>query len=134
MSTLSDLDSLHVISVSRLAPSEDYRAFAAVSRTSRARNPELGIGGALLFDGESFCHWLHGPADAVNRLVTTIALDRRHVDFTVLHYGGVEIAPPNRHWCSGFVPPYSLGPIKSLALGATEALPMFLAALATADV
>lgn len=134
MSTLSNPDSLHVVSISRLAPNEDYRAFAAVSRTARARNPELGIGGALLFDGEYFCHWMHGPADAVNRLVTTIALDRRHVDFNVLHYGGSDFTPSHHSWCSGFVPPFSLGVMKNVGIGNTDVLPMFMAVLAKADV
>jgi len=134
MSTLPNPDNLHVIYISRLAPDEDYRAFAAVSRSARARNPSLGIGGALLFDGESFCQWLHGPADSVNRLVTTIALDRRHVDFTVLQYGGSNFTPFHHSWCSGFVPPFSLGAMKNIRIGTTEALPLFMSVLAQADV
>lgn len=134
MSSHPNPDLLHVIYISRLAPDEDYRAFGAVCRTARAMNPKLGVGGALLFDGERFCQWLHGSADAVSRLLTNIALDRRHVDFKLLHLGGSDFTPPNRSWCSGFVPPFALDVMDSENIGATGALPMFMNVLAEADV
>jgi hypothetical protein len=133
MPSRPNLDTLHVIYISRLAPDEDHRAFAAVCRTSNARNPALGIGGVLLFDGEHFCQWLYGSADAVSRLLTTIALDQRHVDFKLLHLGGSDFTPAVSSWCSGFVAPFALDVMDSKRMGSAEVLPMFMAVLAKAD-
>lgn len=127
-------DSLHVIYISRLAPDEDYRAFGAVSRTARTRNAALGVGGALLFDGERFCQWLHGSVEVVSGLLTTIALDRRHVDFKLLHLGGSDFTPAISSWYSGFVPPFALDAMDHKRIGSAEVLPMFINMLAQADV
>jgi hypothetical protein len=126
-------DSLHVVYISRLAPDEDYRAFGAVSHTARTRNPALGVGGALVFDGERFCQWLHGSAEVVSRLLTTIALDRRHVDFKLLHLGGNDLTPAISGWCNGFVLPFALDVMDHKRIGSAEVLPMFMKVLAEAD-
>lgn len=126
-------DPLHVIYISRLAPDEDYRAFGAVCRTARARNSALGIGGVLLFDGERFCQWLHGSGDVVSRLLTTIALDQRHVDFKLLHLGGSDVTPATSGWCSGFVPPFALDVMDSKRMGSAEVLPLFMNVLDQAE-
>jgi len=133
MPSHTNLDHLHVIYISRLAPDEDYRAFTAVCRTARARNSALGIGGVLLFDGERFCQWLHGSAEAVSSLLTTIGLDRRHVDFKLLHLGGSDFIAPDRNWRSGFVPPFALDVLASESMGATEVLPMLMNLLDQAE-
>lgn len=134
MSSISNLDSLHVIYISRLAPDQDHRVFATVSRVARARNPDLDIGGVLLFDGESFCQWIHGPAAAVNQLVATIALDSRHVNFRLLHCGSSVFMPADRSWSSGFVPPFALDAMASECMGTDEVLSAFKNVLAAADV
>jgi len=128
-----NLDPLHVIYISRLAPDEDYRTFTAVCRTARARNSALDIGGVLLFDGERFCQWLHGSAEAVSSLLATIALDQRHVDFKLLHLGGSDLILPHRNWRSGFVAPFALDVLASKSKGATEVLPVFMTVLAQAE-
>jgi hypothetical protein len=133
MSSQPNPDPLHVVYISRLAPNEDYRAFGAVCRTARAMNPKWGVGGVLLFDGERFCQWLHGSADAIGRLLTNIALDQRHVDFKILHLGGSDCIPPNHSWCSGFVAPFALDVMDSESIGATGTLPVFMQVLAEAD-
>jgi hypothetical protein len=127
-------DPLHVIYINRLVPDKDYRAFGAVSRTARARNAALGVGGALLFDGERFCQWFHGSVEVVSGLLTTIAQDRRHVDFKLLHVGGSDLTPPISGWCNGFVAPFALDVLDSNGIGSDEVLPMFLNVLAEADV
>jgi len=131
MSSRSNPDPLHVIYISRLAPDEDYRAFATVCRVASARNPELGVGGMLLFDGERFCQWLHGAADAVSQMLASIVLDQRHVDFKLLHLGSSDFTPINSSWCSRVVPPCALDVMDSKSLGSTEVLHTFMNVLAT---
>lgn len=134
MSSNANLDSLHVIYVSRLASDQDHRVFATVSQIARARNPDLSVGGVLLFDGECFCQWIHGPAAAVNQLVATIALDSRHEDFRLIFCGSSDFIPPDRSWNSGFVPPFALDVLASKSMGSDEILSAFMNVLAAADV
>lgn len=46
--------------------------------TSRARNPCLGLTGALLFTGEHFAQVLEGPAASIDHLMASVADDPRH--------------------------------------------------------
>jgi len=94
--------------------------------------PRWSAGGALLFDGERFCQWLHGSGEVVSRLLTTIALDRRHVDFKLLHLGVSDVTPAISGWCSGFVPPFALDVMDSKPMGSAEVPPMFMNVLAEA--
>ena len=52
----------------------------------------------------------------------------------LLHLGGSDFTPPNRSWCSGFVPPFALDVMDSENIGATGVLSMFMNVLAEADV
>jgi hypothetical protein len=98
------------------------------------RTPRWRVEGALLFDGGRFCQWLHGSGEVASRLLTTIALDRRHVDFKLLHLGVSDVTPAISGWCSGFAPPFALDVLDSNGMGSDEVLPMFLNVLAEADV
>ena len=125
-------DALHAIYISRLAPDEDDRAFDAVCQISRAANPSLGVGGALLFDGERFCQWLHGSAESVSALMATIALDRRHVNLKLLYLGAHDFTPAVSRWCSGVVPPLTLDELDNKKMDSTQVMPMFMNALSAA--
>lgn len=46
--------------------------------TARARNPGLGLTGALLFTGEHFAQVLEGPAASIDCLMANVAQDPRH--------------------------------------------------------
>lgn len=52
--------------------------------TSRARNPSLGLTGALLFTGDYFAQVLEGTAWSIDTLMTTVSQDPRHVEITVV--------------------------------------------------
>jgi hypothetical protein len=131
-------DPLHVIYINRLATDKDYRAFGAVSRTARTHNPALECGRRAFVDGERFCQWPHGSGEVVSRLLTAIALDRRHVDFKLLHLGVSDVTPAISGWCNGFVAPFALDVLDVLdvldskMMGSAEVLPVFMNVLAEA--
>lgn len=125
-------DTLHAIYISRLAPGEDDRAFDAVYQIARAANPSLGVGGALLFDGQRFCQWLHGSSEAVSNLLADIALDRHHVNFRLLYLDAHDFTPAVNRWCSGVVPPLTLDEMDNKKMGSPQVLPMFMNALSAA--
>lgn len=78
------LRELHVVYLSMLAPgSNDDATFADIREQARARNPERGLAGVLLFDGRRFLHWVYGQRDDVRQLMGAIALDARHTALSV---------------------------------------------------
>ena len=50
----------------------------AIVSTARARNPGLGLTGALLFTGEYFAQVLEGMVASVGQLMARVAQDPRH--------------------------------------------------------
>ena len=50
----------------------------AIVATARARNPGLGLTGALLFTGEYFAQVLEGTAATVDQMMAIVARDHRH--------------------------------------------------------
>lgn len=58
--------------------------------TARARNPAIGVTGALLFAGGCFAQVLEGALRDVERLFETIQWDPRHNDATILHLHPIE--------------------------------------------
>ena len=61
-----------------------------VARTSLARNPRLGITGALYFDGEQFYQVLEGEETAVRDLFARIRSDVRHTAVQLLWDGPIR--------------------------------------------
>ena len=133
MDSFTHSDCLHVVYISRLASSADYRAFAAICRSARARNPVLGVGGVLLFDGERFCQWLHGDPSAVQGLMATITLDHRHTDLRLLHHATIADDGSDSRWCSGFVLPDALDMLDRSGCGRNDVMGSFLRLLTSAD-
>lgn len=125
--------SLHVVYISSLAPSADYRTFAAVCRSARARNPALGVGGVLLFDGERFCQWLHGDPAVVEALMATITSDQRHVDLQLLHHAIGGAGEADGRWHCGFVLPDALDALERVGSERQDAMGLFMELLAGAD-
>ena len=106
-------ESLHVIYISQLAPGQNCAVFSAICRVARSRNPDLGIAGVLLFDGERFLQWLHGAPAEVSQLMDTIAADPRHTAVRVL----LNVQLPTeyeRGWRAGFVDPEALDAFAAL--------------------
>lgn len=57
------------------AATDDVSAIVAIAR---ARNPDFGLTGALLFTGEHFAQVLEGPAAAIDQLMACVVADQRH--------------------------------------------------------
>jgi len=94
---------LHVVYTSQLAADCDYAVFAPICRCARSRNAELGIAGVLLFDGQRFLQWLHGPVEAVSALMCAVSADPRHKDIVVHLEATLPASPSQRCWRAGFI-------------------------------
>ena len=108
-------EALHVIYISQLAPGQNCAVFSAICRVARSRNPDLGIAGVLLFDGERFLQWLHGAPDRVSQLMDTIAADTRHTGVRVLLETPLCSASVDPRWRAGFIDADVLDAIAALA-------------------
>lgn len=70
--------SLLYLSRSTIPAAAADEGVAAIVATSHARNPVLGLTGALLFTGEYFAQVIEGKAAAVDHLMGIVANDARH--------------------------------------------------------
>jgi hypothetical protein len=61
-------------------------ALRDLTRISQARNGREAITGLMLYDHGRFYQWLEGPADSVDRVMTSICHDTRHTDIEVLNH------------------------------------------------
>lgn len=77
---------------SRAAAAVDQEELHNILRQCKARNPGLGITGALCmcFDARVFIQVLEGGRAAVNRLYNRIAADPRHTDVALLAYQEID--------------------------------------------
>jgi hypothetical protein len=64
-------------------------AIASILETSRNRNEQYGLTGALLMRERRFAQALEGPADAVHAVFDRIAADPRHDDVELIEDGPV---------------------------------------------
>ena len=62
----------------------------ALTAVSQARNGREAITGLMLYDRNRFYQWLEGPADGVERVMSSIRNDPRHTDIEVLNKQPVE--------------------------------------------
>jgi len=72
--------------VSRAAPTMNQETLATILKTSKAKNPKVGITGLLCYSDGIFLQVLEGGRDVVNQLYNRIAADTRHKDVELLHY------------------------------------------------
>lgn len=79
-----DLWALIYVSRSTETPAVANATVEQIVATSRARNPELGLTGALLFTGEYFAQVLEGPAASIDRLMARVTNDPRHDQLIVV--------------------------------------------------
>ena len=75
-------------SVSNIAA--DSPEMVEIARTSLARNPALGLTGALYFDGRQFYQVLEGDETAVQGLYARIRRDPRHTGVQTLWDGPID--------------------------------------------
>lgn len=73
-----NLSTLIYVSRSTEPPAVASVSVKQIVATSRARNPGLGLTGALLFTGEYFAQVLEGPAASIDRMIASIDRDSRH--------------------------------------------------------
>ena len=126
-------EELHVVYTSRLAADRDYAVFAPICRSARSRNAELGVAGVLLFDGQRFLQWLHGPAETVSALMRVIAADPRHEDLVIHLEAALPASPSQRRWRSGFIDAEMLDEFARSGPGSDRLLDQVFRLIAAAD-
>lgn len=87
---------------SKLAPSVDITCVAQIVKAARAFNETVQITGILIFDGECFCQYIEGPGYQIQRLITSLAQDTRHVNFTPLLHLKREPCRRFSKWTMGY--------------------------------
>lgn len=93
----------HVVAISVLAQGHDATAFARLAQRARLRNPALGVSGAMLFDGQRCCHWLHGTPEAVDLALAQCAQDPYHEQLKVVLHASLPPTPWDDGWRAGYV-------------------------------
>ena len=78
------LHALLYVSKSMLAVPEEVGQVRDIITISHARNPGLGITGALVFTQLHFAQLLEGPAGSLERLMASIRADPRHRDIEIV--------------------------------------------------
>ncbi|KQU23939.1 blue light sensor protein [Methylobacterium sp. Leaf94] len=81
---------------------EASHAVAQILETSQRNNAEVGVTGALMFNGGAFAQVLEGPRQGVERTFERIQRDQRHGEVTVLECGPTE-ARGFANWSMAFV-------------------------------
>lgn len=83
-STSGGLIGLLYVSISTLRLPEQIGQIDAIVDWSLGRNHELDVTGALTFTEKRFAQYLEGPAESVDRLMTSITRDPRHREIDVV--------------------------------------------------
>lgn len=78
------LISLLYVSRATHCPPDGVDPVPAIVNASMARNPALGVTGALLYTGLHFAHLLEGPAASVEELMDSIRTDPRHAEIDIV--------------------------------------------------
>lgn len=88
---------------SKIAPTASINCVAEIVKTARSFNKMHDITGMLVFDGHRFFQYLEGPKRPVLDLLTAIADDPRHVEFTLQHHGERAEERMFRNWSMAYV-------------------------------
>lgn len=75
---------------------------SSIIRTSRAKNPDFGITGVLLFDGQHFCQYIEGEPRHVSALAANIRRDVRHTDFKTIYSDNLVGGRRFSSWRAGY--------------------------------
>lgn len=75
---------LRLLYFSTAQPNLDPAEIDSIVETSRTRNAERDITGALTYNGRNFCQLLEGEEIAVRDLVAAIQGDPRHSGFKII--------------------------------------------------
>lgn len=131
-------DIYHYLYLSRFTGRVGDTGLRDILQRSRDQNIQLGVTGALLFDGERFVQLLEGPREVVLPLSERIRMDSRHRDFTPV-YEGSAASPSGRfdRWMSGYADPDAVAKFESRVTGSGQdagAVDHFIDLLAMSDV
>lgn len=87
---------------SRLASDCPPTIVGGLVKRAREVNAIHGITGLLVFDGERFAQYFEGPPKEVNKLISKLFDDQRHVDFKEIL--AIEDLPERRYpsWSMGY--------------------------------
>ena len=91
-----------VLWLSQLSPACDLGVVKQIWQSSRRTNSELGLTGAMVFDGERFCELLEGDAHAILAACQGIETDPRHVGPKRLHVSPSPAPRRLNNWRSGY--------------------------------
>ncbi|MFC4255723.1 blue light sensor protein [Altererythrobacter xixiisoli] len=83
-------------------PKELSLSIASILSTSRTKNAEVGVTGALMFNAGCFAQVLEGPQHAVEAVFERIQQDERHGDVSLLAFEPVQFRFFG-DWSMGFV-------------------------------
>jgi hypothetical protein len=129
------IDSLIQILYASRMTGTDVSSMRTIVTASRRSNPQRGITGALLFDGECFAQLLEGPRTEVLDLMERIEADPRHEDLTILFGGPCAAGRSMPAWRSGYCEPQLLESfLLEEGLRGPAALSAFISVLSDADV
>lgn len=83
------LASLLYISRSTMQPVDAVAGLNTIVATAHARNPGLGLTGALLFTGYHFAQVLEGNDAEINIMMASIGRDTRHDQILIVDHGPI---------------------------------------------
>lgn len=83
------LISLLYVSRATIAPAQAATSVKNIVETATARNPGLGLTGALLFTGEYFAQVLEGSEASIDFLMADICRDPRHEQLMIADRGPI---------------------------------------------
>ena len=91
-----------VLWLSQLSPLLHTDVVSQIWDGARQRSIDLGLTGAMVFDGERFCELLEGDANELATACRDIEFDSRHVGMRMLY---AALTPEPRHfavWHNGY--------------------------------
>ncbi|MEM9763837.1 MAG: BLUF domain-containing protein, partial [Pseudomonadota bacterium] len=75
---------------SRATKALDGAGLADLVEAAQARNARENVTGCLVYDSGHFLQWLEGPGDGIDRIASSIRMDKRHDDIEVLDEAWTE--------------------------------------------
>lgn len=130
----SDQATFHWLYVSQLAAGCDFGVIKEIVGVARARNPTLGLTGALIFDGERFCQLLEGEREVVLATKARVSRDPRHAGLRTLVEAPASSGRVLSNWRSGYCEPTQLDAFdRASGAGGEIALAAFMTVLDSAD-
>ncbi len=100
--------------VSELAPDVPVSEVSRMIGMARLRNAQEAITGMLVFDGDTFCQYAEGPAQAIDALLGRLGRDPRHRGIDILLHDATGTARRFSDWQLGYVYSFEIDEIDAL--------------------